>query len=162
MQSINSETPEAYAVSSKVADTVISDAIKLLQRRIFNGNKRITSLSDAKDYVYLKLAECRREKLCAILMNTQHQPLEFIEFTEGTIDAAVIYKRTIVEECLNHNAGAIILVHNHPSGDVTPSKQDKKFTQDVKEACGLFDIRVLDHLIVGSVGVLSFEERGLM
>lgn len=73
----------------------------------------------------------------------------------GTINQASVYPREIVKVALAHNAAAVILVHNHPSGDATPSMADKQLTQVIKEALGMVDIRTLDHLVVGTEGYRS-------
>lgn len=79
---------------------------------------------------------------------------------EGTIDAASVYPREVVKRSLHHNAAALILAHNHPSGVAEPSQADRRITRRLTDALALVDIRVLDHFVVGDGEVVSFAERG--
>jgi len=79
----------------------------------------------------------------------------------GTIDSASVYPREIVKEALRLNAAAVILSHNHPSGNPEPSQADKVLTQRLKEALMLVEVRILDHVIVGGMETVSFAEKGL-
>ncbi|MCE7614279.1 hypothetical protein LZT09_06635, partial [Vibrio fluvialis] len=85
--------------------------------------------------------------------------IEFKELFHGTIDAASVYPREVVKVVLEANAAAVILAHNHPSGDSTPSQADRRITERLKDALTLVDVRVLDHIVVGKDSV-SFAERG--
>jgi DNA repair protein RadC len=88
--------------------------------------------------------------------------LAFEELFHGTIDGASVHPRQIVKRALFHNAAALILAHNHPSGVAEPSRADEQITLRLKEALALVDIRVLDHFIIGDGEVISFAERGLL
>ena len=79
----------------------------------------------------------------------------------GTIDSALVYPREVVKEALRLNAAAVILSHNHPSGNPEPSQADKVLTQRLKEALMLVEVRILDHVIVGGMETVSFAEKGL-
>jgi DNA repair protein RadC len=81
---------------------------------------------------------------------------------EGTIDHAIVYPRRIIEAALEARAAGLILVHNHPSGDPSPSDDDRRLTRSIQEAARPLDIRVLDHIIVGREGYCSFAERKLL
>ncbi|HHQ4513672.1 TPA: JAB domain-containing protein, partial [Aeromonas hydrophila] len=96
----------------------------------------------------------------ALFLDSQHRVLAFEELFRGTLDSASIYPREVVKRALLLNCGAIIAVHNHPSGDPEPSHSDRVFTQALKEALALVDVRLLDHLVVGAEGVVSLAERG--
>ncbi len=85
--------------------------------------------------------------------------LAFEELFRGTLDSASIYPREVVKRALQLNSGAVLAVHNHPSGDPEPSHSDRVFTQALKEALALVDVRLLDHLVVGAEGVVSLAER---
>ncbi len=80
----------------------------------------------------------------------------------GTIDSSAVYPREIAKAALKHNAAALIIAHNHPSGDMTPSNADKQITTRIVDSMGLLDIRVLDHFIVGNDSPYSFAENGLL
>ncbi len=115
-----------------------------------------------KDYLRAELRHQQREVFSVLFLNNQHHLLAYRELFQGTIDAASVYPREVVKLALAHNAAAVILAHNHPSGIAEPSQADRRITQRLQEALALVDIRVLDHLVVGEAEVLSFAERGLL
>ncbi len=80
----------------------------------------------------------------------------------GTLDAASVYPREVIKRVLEHNAAAVILVHNHPSGDPEPSQSDRQLTQTLKNALSVIGVRTLDHVVVGCEGCVSLAEEGLM
>jgi DNA repair protein RadC len=84
------------------------------------------------------------------------------ELFHGTLSQTSVYPREVVKRALAHNSAAVILAHNHPSGVAEPSQSDQLLTSALKQALGLVDVRVLDHFVVASDGVVSFAERGLM
>ena len=89
--------------------------------------------------------------------------IETQEMFRGTIDGASVYPREVVKQALQLNAAAVIvLAHNHPSGITEPSTADRQITEKIRQAMSLFDIRVLDHFIIGGTSHLSFAEKGLM
>lgn len=115
-----------------------------------------------KDYLRAELRHQPREVFSVLLLDNQHHLLGYHELFQGTIDGASVYPREVVKLALSHNAAAVILAHNHPSGIAEPSQADKRITARLQEALGLIDIRVLDHMVVGESEVLSFAERGLL
>ncbi len=86
--------------------------------------------------------------------------LAYEELFLGTLSAATVHPREVVKSALQHNAAALMLVHNHPSGHPEPSRADIELTQRLRDALALVDIRTLDHLVVGTEGVVSLAERG--
>ncbi|MGL5496758.1 MAG: JAB domain-containing protein, partial [Aeromonas sobria] len=106
------------------------------------------------------LQDREHEVFGALFLDSQHRVLAFEELFRGTLDSASIYPREVVKRALILNSGAILAVHNHPSGDPEPSQSDRVFTQALKEALALVDVRLLDHLVVGAEGVVSLAERG--
>src|SRR5699024_8527544 len=103
-----------------------------------------------------------REVFCVLFLDTQHRVIAFDEMFYGTLDSASVYPREVVKRALYYNAGAVILAHNHPSGDPEPSDADRRITDRLTEALGLIDIRVLDHFVIGKEPAVSFAERGLI
>ena len=99
---------------------------------------------------------------CCLYLDNRHRLIAFDELFRGTIDGASVHPREVVREALAHNAAALILAHNHPSGVAEPSRADELITQRLRDALALVDIRVLDHLIVAGPETLSFAERGLL
>lgn len=115
-----------------------------------------------KDYVKRKLAPFQanaQEAFAVCFLDSQHGLIKFEIMFTGTIDGASVYPRMVVKRALELNAAAVILTHNHPSGESTPSNADKMITERLEKGLALVDIKVLDHIIVGS-DVLSFAERG--
>ena len=95
-----------------------------------------------------------------LMLDNKHRVLQFRELFRGTLDGANVYPREVVKVCLENNAAAVILVHNHPSGDPEPSQADRTLTRKLQDALNLIDIRTLDHVVVGSEGCVSMAERG--
>jgi DNA repair protein RadC len=95
-----------------------------------------------------------------LLLDTRHQLLEFRELFQGTIDAANVHPREVGRITLQKNAAAVIVAHNHPSGNAEPSQSDIAITGQLKAALKLMDIRLLDHFIVGRGEVTSLADRG--
>jgi DNA repair protein RadC len=115
-----------------------------------------------RDYLNLRLKGMEYEVFAVVLLNNKHVPIKYLELFRGTIDGASVHPREVVKEALAANAAAVILAHNHPSGCSEPSMADQRITQRLREALALVDVRVLDHLIVGSGEAVSFAERGLL
>lgn len=88
--------------------------------------------------------------------------IAFHEMFRGTLDGASVYPREIVKVALKHNAAAMVLVHNHPSGDPEPSQADRNLTHKLQEALSLVGVRTLDHIIVGREGCVSLAELGYL
>jgi DNA repair protein RadC len=97
-----------------------------------------------------------------LFLDSQHRLLALEELFTGTLTQTSVYPREVVLRALHHNAGAVVLAHNHPSGVAEPSRADEFLTQTLKSALALVDVRVLDHLVVGQGRVVSFAERGLL
>ena len=142
-------------------EELIKDALKCLKRR-FRKGKIITRPADMIDYLKLELAEREYEVFCVVFLDNRNRILVFEELFRGTVDSTHVYPREIAKLALQHNASAVILAHNHPSGDTKPSVADQQITQRIKETLTLFDIRVLDHFVIGVLGATSFAEKGLI
>ncbi len=121
----------------------------------------MTSPDKGKDCIKLKLATLEHEVFVCLFLDNQHRVIACDELFRGTIDGASIYPREVPKATLKHNAAALILAHNHPSGISEPSQADKVITDKLKTALALIDVRVLDHFIVGE-SVYSFAEHGLL
>jgi len=102
------------------------------------------------------------EVFACLYLDNRNRVTACKELFRGTIDGSSVHPREVVKEALAHNAAAVILVHNHPSGVAEPSQADELITRRLKQSLSLVDIRVLDHLIVGDATVESFAERGLL
>ncbi|WP_440875252.1 RadC family protein [Thalassotalea sp. PLHSN55] len=120
----------------------------------------LTSSQATKNYLISELRNETREVFAVLLLDNQHQVLHFERLFFGTIDAAAVYPRIVIEKALEHHAAAVILTHNHPSGVAESSIADQQITQRLTKALQLIDIRVLDHIIVAGHQCYSFAEHG--
>jgi len=119
----------------------------------------LTSSQATKQYLMSELKSETREVFAILFLDNQHQVQHFEKLFFGTIDAAAVYPRIIVETVLKHNSAAVILAHNHPSGVCEPSIADQQITTRIKQALALIDVRVLDHLIIAGHQSYSFAEH---
>jgi len=149
--------------SSRTAtpEEIIAAAREHMSRRIRRGTQ-LTSPKATRDYLSLKLGTLEREVFVVIFLDKRHRLISYQEMFQGTIDGASVHPREVVKEALKQNAAAVILAHPHPSGVAEPSQADELITQRLKEALGLVDIRILDHIIVAGGDTTSFAERGLL
>jgi DNA repair protein RadC len=115
-----------------------------------------------REFLRMQLRDLPHEVFCCVYLDNRHRVIAFEELFRGTIDGASVHPREVVKRALAKNASAVILAHNHPSGIAEPSQADELITRRLKEALGLVDIRVLDHLVVGDGVCESFAERGLL
>jgi len=120
----------------------------------------LTSTRSAGQYLSSRLRDRAREVFAVLLLDNQHRMIAFEELFEGTIDSAAVHPREVVKRALHHNAAALILAHNHPSGVSEPSVSDRQITATLQQALALVGVRVLDHLVVGDGAPVSFAERG--
>lgn len=140
---------------------VLEMARRHLSESLARGNA-LTSPGLVRDYLASQLRHRQQEVFAALFLDSQHRLLAFEELFQGTIDGASVHPREVVKQALAHNAAALILAHNHPSGVAEPSQADRRITRRLQDALELVDIRVLDHMVVGDGQVLSFAERGLL
>lgn len=143
-------------------EIIAAEARRLRESRWLPQQISFSRPDTVRDYLDIQLAQREREVFCVLFLDTQHQLIACEELFQGTIDAAAVYPREVVKAALNHNAGSVILAHNHPSGVTTPSDADRRITSRLVEALGLIDCRVLDHFIVGQQQAYSFSEHGLI
>lgn len=141
---------------------VLDHAAQILAREAKERPYSMTSPQLVRDFLRFRLEHVEHEQFCALFLDSQHRLIEFAELFRGTLDSASVYPREVAKEALHHNAAAVIFAHNHPSGIAEPSMADRKITKRLQEALGLFEIRVLDHIVVGSPGMVSFAEEGLI
>lgn len=114
------------------------------------------------DYCYTNMAFADVEEMRVMYFDAAQQYIDDELLWKGTIDQVAAYPREIVRHCLSHKASRIILVHNHPSDNLEPSKEDISLTQKIKEACQNFNIAVDDHIIIGKSGYYSFRSQKLI
>ena len=133
-----------------------SVASELAARPVFDSPAKV------KDYLSLQLAAREHEVFAVLFLDAQSRLLRFEEMFRGTLTQTSVYPREVVKRALELGAASVILAHNHPSGAAEPSRADEFLTETLKSALALVDVRVLDHLVVGHAGVVSFAERGLL
>jgi len=114
------------------------------------------------DYLVVHYSEKPSEVFTCLFLDNRHGLIAAEDLFHGTIDGTSVHPREIVRCCLELNAAAVILAHNHPSGNSAPSQADQRITDRVKEALALADVRVLDHFVIGGGDAYSFAEHGLL
>lgn len=137
--------------------------LEMGRRHLAEGLKRDSALESpqqVRDYLKARLRHEPHETFGCLFLDTRHRVLAFEALFHGTIDGASVYPRQVVKRALAHNAAAVILTHNHPSGIAEPSQADRLLTTRLKDALALVDVRVLDHFIVGDGEPLSMAEYG--
>ena len=122
----------------------------------------LSSPDATRTYLRARLRDYPHEVFACLFLDNRHRVIAYEELFRGTIDGASVHPREVLRRALAHNAAAVILAHNHPSGVAEPSQSDTAITNRLREALGLIDVRVLDHVIVGDGEPLSFAERGLL
>lgn len=138
---------------------VLEMARRYLQQGL-NDAPVFTQPEHVKSYLQAQLQHRTRECFAALFLDNQHRLLAFEPLFEGTIDSAPVHPREVVKAALTHNAAALIISHNHPSGVAEPSHSDRMITERLQKALDLVDIRLLDHIVVGCGETVSFAERG--
>lgn len=111
-------------------------------------------------YLKARLTAYPYEVFACLFLDNRHRVIGFEELFRGSIDGASVHPREVVRRCLAHNAAAVILAHNHPSGVAEPSAADRAITQRLREALGLIDVRLLDHFVIGQGAPTSLAQRG--
>ena len=139
--------------------------LEMSRRHLAERLRRDSALESpqaVRDYLKAQLRHEQHEVFGCLFLDAKHRVLAYEALFRGTIDGASVYPRQVVKRALVHNAAALILTHNHPSGVAEPSQADRVLTERLKESLALVDVRVLDHFIVGDGEPLSMAERGWM
>jgi DNA repair protein RadC len=143
------------------ADEILEAARQVIDQKMQRG-ALFDSPATVKTYLRTKLAGFEHEVFAVLFLDTRHRLIKYVEMFRGTIDGASVHPREVVKEALRCNAAAVILSHNHPSGNPEPSAADRALTARLKQALDLVDVRVLDHVIIAGDTTASFAERGLL
>ncbi len=137
-------------------------ARRYLKNRLVKKNY-IQSSKEVADYLIHFMRDLEREVFTVLYLDAAHAIIDSEILTEGTISVNTIYPREVVKAALKHNASALIIAHNHPSGRIQPSTQDRQLTHNLYLTCSLMNISLLDHLIIGAEeSVFSFTDHGIM
>lgn len=146
-------------------DQLLVCARELLLRQALKkcqSSSGIDSPQAAREYLKLYFSGREAEAFVVVFLDTHHRVLGVEEMFRGTLTQTSVYPREIVKRALWHNAGAVLLAHNHPSGLAEPSRADEMLTQTLKASLSLVDVRVIDHVVVAGASCVSFAERGLL
>jgi DNA repair protein RadC len=141
-------------------DITIIRALRILERRLARPGEALSSSASVRDYLQLLLAEKPHEVFTVIFLDAQNRVIAAEQLFRGTLTQASVYPREVVKRALMHNAGGVILAHNHPSGVAEASEADRWLTDQLKTALAMIDVRVLDHFVIAGRQSLSFAERG--
>ena len=153
-------TPELDAVVDRgMEDNLIARALDIIDGR-FKRGEAFTTPDAAGTYAKLQLAARPNETFLALFLDTRHKLLACEELFHGTVDGAEVHPRVIAQRALHHNAAAVIVAHNHPSGSAEPSAADRAVTARLKQALALIDVRLLDHFVCGEGKPVSLASRG--
>lgn len=147
---------------SLTPDEIIQKAKAITSQKLRRGTDALSSPTKVRDFLSVHLAGSEREEFWGIFLDNRHRVITKECLFTGTIDGAAVYPREVIKRVLNHNAAAVIFAHNHPSGVANPSDADHAITKKLVDALRQFDVRVLDHIVVGSDEQTSFAEKGLL
>lgn len=154
------ERPGEYFITRPVTvDDVFAFVRQELKKQFFRGES-LTSPDLTKRYLIAELAREEREVFIALSLDNLHRPIALDRLFYGTIAGCTVHTREVVKSALRHNATAVIFAHNHPSGSLEASEDDRIITQRLKDALAVVEIRVLDHIIVGGAKAISLAEYG--
>lgn len=142
-------------------DQILEAARQAVDQKLSRGAE-FTSPAVVKEYLTAKLAGFDVEVFAALFLDSQHRLIEYVEMFQGTLSQASVYPREVAKAALYRHAAAVIVAHNHPSGNPEPSVADKALTAHLKKALALLDVHMLDHIIVAGQETASFAERGLL
>jgi len=146
-----------YAQLQAVLEMARRHFVEILQQ-----DDVLTSPEATRAYLSAQLRGYSYEVFACLFLDNKHRIIELEELFRGTIDGASVYPREVAKRALHHNAAAVIFAHNHPSGIAEPSQADRHTTDKLRQALNLFEIRVLDHFIIGDGVPFLFAEHGLI
>lgn len=142
--------------------SVVDAALAILTRYLGEPGALFSSPQDVKNLFSLHLGAQSIEQFAVLYLDSQHRAIALETPFSGTLTQTSVYPREIVRAALAHDAAAVVLAHNHPSGSLHPSRADQFLTETLKNALGLVDVKVLDHIIVGGCTAISMVESGLI
>lgn len=155
------KTPGAKEATVVALKSVQAAALRMMQSNLLN-RPAITSWQQLLDYCHASMSREKREQFRVLFLDRKNVLIADEVQATGTVDHTPVYPREVVKQALDLGATAIIMVHNHPSGDPAPSAGDIDMTQEIKEAAGALGISLHDHVIIGRDGHASFKNLGLL
>jgi DNA repair protein RadC len=155
------ETTGNYTVNRVVTkEDIFSMAFSIAESSL--SRQEFTTVDASSDYIRAMLMNETKEIFGVVFMCSKHRLIKAENMFFGTINSATVYPREVLKRSLELGAAAVILYHNHPSGHPEPSQADIHITQRLRTALELVDVKVLDHIVVGKAGHVSFAQRGLL
>ncbi|EAA1980902.1 DNA repair protein RadC [Salmonella enterica subsp. enterica serovar Java] len=142
------------------AQQTIREALTLPEHQLREPGAAFISTQAARDWLRLQLSTLEREEFIVLWLDNQHRLIAHETLFRGTISHTEVHPREVVKSGLKHNAAAALVAHCHPSGLAEPSNADRQITERLRQALNLVDIRLLDHLVVGGMDIVSFAEKG--
>lgn len=142
--------------------SLLRSIIEVYQKQKIEEKPAITSPNDVYHYLQTCLGSKDKEHFLVLFLNSQNQIVGNEILHEGTINQSTVYPRTIIERIIHHQATAIIIAHNHPSGSLQPSSEDRSLTQLLQKALSPLDVVIHDHIIITRNGCISFKELGII
>ncbi|WP_018952494.1 JAB domain-containing protein [Thioalkalivibrio sulfidiphilus] len=139
----------------------IDEALAILKRRLRHPGQAITCPEDAATLARLHIGAEEREVFVCLFLDNKHRLIAPETLSLGTINTATVHPREVARAALRHNAAAMLLAHNHPSGDPQPSRADEWITAKIRDVLELIEVRLLDHLVLGEEGFVSMKRLGL-
>ena len=151
-------TGPAKAASVKAA---LEIANRFKGRRL-ESEARYTSPDQVFEHYHYSYRDRRKEYFLALLLDGKNRVIREVQISEGSLNQSIVHPREVFNPAVRESAAAIILVHNHPTGDPSPSREDLEITRRLREAGDLMGVKVLDHIIIGDGEFMSFVSQGLM
>jgi len=139
---------------------VIASALAVLAENVASGP--VLDVNTVRDYLTVRLGGLEYEIFCCLYLDSRHRVIECENLFRGSIKGSVVHPREVAKQALIHNASALIVAHNHPSGAPEPSSDDRLITMRLKHTLDLIEVRLLDHVVVGAGKVCSMAELGLL
>ena len=139
---------------------VVEMSRRFLQEKLQRGDA-LNNVTDVKNYLQSRLQSYPYEVFSCLFLDNKHRVIAYEELFYGTINSASVHPREVIRKVFQHNAAALVLAHNHPSGVAEPSQSDIAITSKLKQVLGAIEVRVLDHFVIGDE-IISFAERGLI
>ncbi len=164
---VQAEVEELSAIKGMgpVKASQLKSALEIGKRLACTTGAMQRPIKAPKDAAMMVMEEMRhldRECFCALLLNTKNIVLSKETISIGTLNASMVHPRELFKVAIKKSASSIILLHNHPSGDPTPSREDKEVTQRLREAGAIIGIEILDHIIIGDNNFISFKDKGML
>lgn len=149
---------------NRMKAAVIKAALELGKRASTPDIERVAfgSSTDVANYYMPRLRDLKQEIFKVILLDARNQLIKEVTVSEGSLTASIVHPREVFKQAIIESSASVIFIHNHPSGDPTPSNDDLKITAQLVEAGRMIDIRVLDHIIIGHTTFTSLASKGLL